>query len=166
MEPRLRVSRVGVSTMINPVRHYRNSGWAGMEGAAAVVGAVAILYLARDTLIPLAYAITLALILSPLVGWLRKHGLNRVPAAMLVMALAIVSVTGASLALPLEWWRGSYHFVRPHRSLRVALPASLARRGCRWRRRHRSRTPAMAAGLTRRRWTAAALLAVPCGPAP
>ena len=67
-----------------------------MQGAVVVVGSVAILYLARDTFIPLAYAITLALILSPLVGWLQKRGLHRAPAALLVVMLALVSVTSAS----------------------------------------------------------------------
>jgi IS1 family transposase len=37
--------------------------------------------------------------------------------------------TSTSLRLHLEWWRGSYHLVRPHRSLRVALPACRARAG-------------------------------------
>jgi hypothetical protein len=70
--------------------------------------------------------------------------------------------TPARLQLHLEWWRGYYHFVRPHRSLRVACaaPARLAHR--RRRPRYRARTPAMAAGLTQRRWTVAELLAVPC----
>jgi IS1 family transposase len=54
----------------------------------------------------------------------------------------------------LEWWRAYYHFVRPHRSLRVAQA-----------RRFRPRTPAMAAGLTDRPWTARELLLLPL-PAP
>jgi IS1 family transposase len=72
------------------------------------------------------------------------------------------SQTPTRLHLHLEWWRGYYHFVRPHRSLRVAwtAPANLDHR--RRRRRYRARTPAMAAGLTQRRWTVAELLAVPC----
>jgi IS1 family transposase len=69
--------------------------------------------------------------------------------------------TPARLQLHLEWWRGYYHFVRPHRSLRVACSAP-ARLVHRRRRRYRARTPAMAAGLTQRRWTVAELLAVPC----
>src|SRR6202035_3758449 len=31
--------------------------------------------------------------------------------------------TPGRLQLHLEWWRGYYHFVRPHRSLRVACAA-------------------------------------------
>ncbi len=72
---------------------------------------------------------------------------------------------GASLSLHLEWWRGYYHFVRTHRSLRVALPAAQARGGQRRGCRYRSRTPAMAAGLTTHRWTVAQFLAVPRCPA-
>ncbi|HEY3738485.1 MAG TPA: AI-2E family transporter [Bryobacteraceae bacterium] len=77
----------------------RSSGWAGIRGVATVVGAIAVLYLARETFIPLAYAITLALIFSPLVGWLQKRGLHRAPAALIVMTLAVVAVAGASYVL-------------------------------------------------------------------
>ena len=61
----------------------------------------------------------------------------------------------------LEWWRGYYHFVRPHASLRLPLAAPLARGGRRRPRRYRHRTPAMAAGLTRWRWTVQDLLLFP-----
>ena len=64
-----------------------------------MVGGIAILYLARDTFIPLAFAITLALILSPLVNWLQRHHLHRVPAALLVMTLSIVIVAGVSFVI-------------------------------------------------------------------
>ncbi len=65
------------------------------------------------------------------------------------------------LLLQLEWWRGYYHFVRPHASLRVALAQPIERGGKRLPQRYRQRTPAMAAGLTRRRWTVRELLTVP-----
>ena len=64
-----------------------------------MVGAVAILYLARDTFIPLAFAITLALILAPPVGWLQKCGLHRAPAALLVMVLALSGMGGVSYVI-------------------------------------------------------------------
>ncbi len=61
----------------------------------------------------------------------------------------------------LEWWRGYYHFVRPHGALRVALAQPIAR-GRRYQpQRYAQRTPAMAAGLTNRRWTVHELLALP-----
>jgi IS1 family transposase len=67
------------------------------------------------------------------------------------------------LLLEVAWWRAYYHFVRPHRSLRLALPAPQARGGRRQARRYRARTPAMAAGLTTQRWRGAEVLALPCG---
>jgi hypothetical protein len=67
------------------------------------------------------------------------------------------------LLLEVAWWRAYYHFVRPHGSLRVALPAPQARGGGRPAQRYRVRTPSMAAGLTTRRWRAGEVLALPCG---
>jgi predicted PurR-regulated permease PerM len=55
---------------------------------------IAALYLAREILIPLAFAITLALVLSPAVGWLQKLHIRRFP-AVLAMMLVLVTVTGA-----------------------------------------------------------------------
>jgi hypothetical protein len=60
------------------------------------------------------------------------------------------------------WWRAYYHFVRPHRALRVALPTPQARGGGRQAQRYRVRAPAMAAGLTTRRWRVGEVLALPC----
>jgi IS1 family transposase/transposase-like protein len=57
--------------------------------------------------------------------------------------------TAAGLRAQVAWWRGYYHFVRPHLSLR-------------WQ--GRCRTPAMAAGLTTHRWTTVEFLSAPCVP--
>ena len=65
------------------------------------------------------------------------------------------------LTCHLEWWRAYYHFVRPHRGLRVALVPPVARGGRGGVRRYRQRTPAMAAGLTGRVWSARELLLLP-----
>jgi transposase-like protein/IS1 family transposase len=65
------------------------------------------------------------------------------------------------LLLQLEWWRGYYHFVRPHGSLREACGQGRERGGKRLAQRYRYQTPAMAAGLTRRRWTTRDLLRYP-----
>ncbi len=70
------------------------------------------------------------------------------------------------LLMQLHWWRGYYHFVRPHGSLRVALAQPLARGGRRTARRYQQRTPAMAAGLTSWRWTVSELLLLPLPPEP
>ncbi len=64
----------------------------------------------------------------------------------------------------LEWWRASYHFVRPHAALRVALMQPRERGGNRLAQRYRQRTPAMAAGRTTRRWTAREVLTCPLLP--
>ncbi len=69
------------------------------------------------------------------------------------------------LLAQLHWWRGYYHFVRPHAALRVPLAQPIERGGRRKPRRYRDRTPAMAAGLTRRRWSVRELLLVPLPPA-
>src|SRR5215467_5302213 len=61
----------------------------------------------------------------------------------------------------LEWWRGYYHFVRPHEALRVKLAQPRERGGKRLAQRYRRRTPAMAAGRTKRRWTARQVLSCP-----
>jgi len=69
------------------------------------------------------------------------------------------------LLLHLEWWRGYYHFVRPHESLRVELRQPLERGGKRVPQRYRQRTPAMAAGLVSQRWSTRDLLTLPLQPA-
>ena len=71
----------------------------GLVSVTAVVGAIVLLYFARDTFIPLAFAITLALILSPPVTWLQKHGWHRVPASLVVIAFSILLVAGVSYVI-------------------------------------------------------------------
>ena len=66
----------------------------GILNIAILVGVVAVLYVAREILIPLAFAVTLSLILAPAVAWLVKLRLGRVPAALLVLAMAM---TGAGV---------------------------------------------------------------------
>jgi hypothetical protein len=67
------------------------------------------------------------------------------------------------LLLEVAWWRGYYHFIRPHQSLRLALPMPRQRGGRRQAQRYRARTPAMAAGITTRRWSPVEALAMPSG---
>lgn len=62
--------------------------------AGIVITAIAILYLAREILIPLAFAITLTFILAPAVAWLQKLRLGRFPSVLLVMVLS-VAISGA-----------------------------------------------------------------------
>jgi predicted PurR-regulated permease PerM len=74
------------------IQSRRSSGSSGIRVAATLVGVIAVLYLAREILVPLAYAITLALVLSPAVGWLQEIHIRRFPA---VLAVMLVSVTVA-----------------------------------------------------------------------
>jgi predicted PurR-regulated permease PerM len=58
--------------------------------------AIATLYFAREILIPLAFALTLTLILSPAVSWLHKIHVSRAPAVLIVVLLFVG--LGAGLA--------------------------------------------------------------------
>jgi len=64
-----------------------------------VIGVIAILYLAREILIPLALAITLTLVLTPAVGWLQKLHIRRFPGALLVILVSMAVVGGISYVI-------------------------------------------------------------------
>jgi predicted PurR-regulated permease PerM len=66
---------------------------------AILIGVIALLYLAREILIPLAFAITVALILAPAVAWLQKARLARTPAVLLVMVISIAAAGTISLVI-------------------------------------------------------------------
>ena len=65
----------------------------GIRNIAILVAVVAVLYLAREILIPLAFAVTVSLILAPAIARLEKLRLGRVPAVLLVM---VISMAGAA----------------------------------------------------------------------
>ena len=67
----------------------------------------------------------------------------------------------SELELHLQWWRGYYHFVRYHESLRVQFSRPIQRKGKQTPRHYRSRTPAMAAKLTSHRWPVLELISYP-----
>ena len=69
---------------------------AGASSAVALLGAAAILYLARDVLIPLALAILLAFLLEPAASLLERWKLGRGPATAIVvmLAFAIIGAVG------------------------------------------------------------------------
>ena len=71
----------------------------GIRIAAILIGVIAVLYLARDILIPLAFAITLTLVLAPAVGWLQKVHIRRFPAVLLVMLVSIAVAGGISYVI-------------------------------------------------------------------
>ena len=77
------------------IRHSKSPVSSGIRNIAILVAVVAVLYLASELLIPLAFAVTLSLILAPAIAWLQKMRLGRVPAALLVMVLSMAAA-GAS----------------------------------------------------------------------
>src|SRR4051812_44525000 len=76
------------------IKPRRSSAPSGVRTAAILIAVISVLYLARAIFIPLAFAITLALILSPAVAWLQKIRLGRVPSVALVMILTIAATGG------------------------------------------------------------------------
>ena len=81
------------------IKTHQPLGSTNIRTAAILVAVIAILYVARQVLIPLAFAITLTLILSPAVAWLRKIRLGRVPSVLLVMAVSIAAASGIGLVI-------------------------------------------------------------------
>src|SRR5512135_2125430 len=70
---------------------HRPSGSSAIRTTAILIAVISVLYLAREVLVPLAFAITLALILTPAVNWLQKLHLGRVPAVALIMLVTIAA---------------------------------------------------------------------------
>jgi len=98
-------------------------------------------------------------------AWIsRAHVTVRHARAALARRTWATSQQVPQLLAHVEWWRASYHVVRPHASLRVALVQSRERGGKRLAQRYQQRTPAMAAGRTNRRWTAGEVLSCPLPP--
>jgi IS1 family transposase len=105
---------------------------------------------------------------SDLYDLLEAHGFRRLIQTAFIERVNLTIRQGVSLltrrtwSLPqtdqhwlnhVEWWRGHYHWIRPHQPLREPVPGE--------KRRHRDRTPAMALGLTDHIWPIAALLRTP-----
>ncbi|MBZ5635362.1 MAG: AI-2E family transporter [Acidobacteriia bacterium] len=72
------------------------SGSSGVWTAAILLAVISMLYLAREILIPLAFAIMLALILSPAVARLQMMRVRRVLAVALVMIVTIAAASGVA----------------------------------------------------------------------
>lgn len=71
----------------------------GIRTAAILIGVIAVLYLARDILIPLAFAVVLSFVLAPAVGWLQKLHISRFPATLVVMLVSIAVAGGISYVI-------------------------------------------------------------------
>jgi predicted PurR-regulated permease PerM len=77
--------------MIKPQRLSVSSG---VRTTGILIGVIFVLYAAREIFVPLAFAIILALILSPAVAVLQKIRVGRAPAVALVMMATIASAGG------------------------------------------------------------------------
>src|SRR5271165_3306467 len=73
----------------------RASEDSGLRSVVLVGGTVAVLYVARDVLIPFAIALTFTFLLSPLVRWLQ--GLHLPRAAAVLTVLLISTALGAGV---------------------------------------------------------------------
>ncbi len=60
---------------------------------------VAVLYWARSIFIPVALAVFLAFVLSPVVAWLQRRRLGRTPSVVVVVALVVLSVVGVGFVV-------------------------------------------------------------------
>src|SRR5271156_2664725 len=69
---------------------------------AGLVLAVATLYWAQKLVVPLVLAVLLTFILSPLVSLLQGRGLPRIPAAVLVVLIALLALAGIGSGLTLQ----------------------------------------------------------------
>ena len=76
------------------IKHHRSPTSSGLRSIGILIAVISVLYLAREIVIPLAFAITLALILTPAVGMLQKIRVPRVPAVGIVMVLTIAAASG------------------------------------------------------------------------
>jgi predicted PurR-regulated permease PerM len=63
-----------------------------MRSLAVTVVVVAALYFGREIFVPIALAVLLSFALAPLVGWLRRRGVPRTPAVIVVVALAFLGI--------------------------------------------------------------------------
>ena len=79
----------------------------GVRNIAILFAVVAVLFVAKDLLIPLAFAITLSMILAPVVAWMQKLRLGRVPSAIVVMVVATASAGGVGWVILQRPGRGS-----------------------------------------------------------
>jgi predicted PurR-regulated permease PerM len=65
----------------------------------ALVFAIAALYVGREIFVPLALAVLLSFLLAPLVSFFQRHHIPRIPAVVLVVALAFSIVLGFALVV-------------------------------------------------------------------
>jgi IS1 family transposase len=103
-----------------------------------------------QTLLELGFSATIQTAFIERVNLTTRRGQGIAPLARKTWSLA---KSQESLLLHVHWWRGFYHFARPHQSLRERVPGL--------KRRYQERTPAMAAGLTDHVWKVGDILSLP-----
>lgn len=81
------------------IKHHKAPDSSGFRNIGILFAVVAALYLARKLLIPLAFAVTLSMILTPAVAWLQKLRLGRVPSALLAILVAVATAGAVSLVI-------------------------------------------------------------------
>lgn len=79
-----------------PIRSGTGAG-AGVMTAVLILLTVATLYFGRDIFIPFTLAILFSFLLAPLVNWLRRIRIPRVPAVILVVTFAFAVLAGISV---------------------------------------------------------------------
>ncbi len=79
-----------------PRRPRSDDGTATLTTLASVALVVAILYAAQDVLLPIAVAVLIAFILTPLASWLERVGAPRIPAVLAAVALAFAILGGVA----------------------------------------------------------------------
>jgi predicted PurR-regulated permease PerM len=87
------------------VRPTDTNGFRPFFVMGSVVLVIAMLYWAQKVLVPVALAILIAFVLAPFVIALQRRGLNRVFAAMLVVAASLLIVVGIGSAITLQFGR-------------------------------------------------------------
>jgi len=84
---------------VSPIKPSDTSGTPRLAVLGALILAVACLFWARTVFIPIALAVLATFLLSPVVALLRRIGLHRVAAVVVVMVLTVLLVVGVGWAL-------------------------------------------------------------------
>ena len=84
---------------MSPLRPLDTSGTPRLVVLGGLILAIACLYWARIVFIPIALALLATFLLSPVVALLRRTGLHRVAAVVIVIALAVLLVVAVGWAL-------------------------------------------------------------------
>ena len=80
-------------------KHRASPGGSSVRTVAILAATVAVLYVARGILIPLALAITLTLVLTPAVAFLQKLHLGRIPSVLLAMVVSMAVAGGIGFVI-------------------------------------------------------------------